>query len=98
MVIMITDCWLVSWRPRDAPTDDVCREDEQRAGEVDDDGQDRVAGRLAGGGSSQRQTQAGPSHLHQVSPLLSDTEQEETQAETETNLQTGKILSGQEQN
>ena len=91
---MMTD--FVSCRPRVATTDDVCREDEQRAGEVDDDGQDRLAGRLAGGWSSQRQTQAGPSHLHQVSPLLSHSE--ETQTETETNLQTGQILSGQEQN
>lgn len=71
-------------------------EDEQRAGEVDDDGQDRLAGRLARGGSSQRQTQAGTSHHLQVSPLLSHSE--ETQTETETNLQTGQILSGQEQN
>ena len=46
-------CSLLSRRPRDATTDDVCREDEQRAGQVDDDGQDRVAGRLACGGSAQ---------------------------------------------
>ena len=47
------DCSQLSGRPADATTDDVCREDEQRAGQVDDDGQDRVAGRVAGGGSAQ---------------------------------------------
>lgn len=37
----------------------VCRQDEQTAGEVDDDGQDRVAERLASGRGPQRHTQTG---------------------------------------
>ena len=94
---MMTD--FVSCRPRVATTDDVCREDEQPAGEVDDDGQDRVAGRLAGGGGAQRQAQARAPHHHQVAPLLSDTAEEtQDETETETNLETGQILSWQEQN
>ena len=63
----------MSCRPSDAPTDDVCREDEQSAGQVDDDGQDRLAGRLAPGRSSQRRTQAGTQHQEeeQETPSLS---------------------------